>query len=68
MASGFFAILDDIAALMGDVAVNVKLATKKQPEYLVMTWPLMPKSQRALYHPEKFLFCGLLQKVHLLTS
>jgi uncharacterized protein len=29
MASGFFAILDDIAALMDDVAVNVKLATKK---------------------------------------
>lgn len=29
MASGFFAILDDIAALMDDVAINVKLATKK---------------------------------------
>lgn len=29
MASGFFAILDDIAALMDDVAVNAKLATKK---------------------------------------
>ncbi|MBU3658593.1 MAG: DUF808 domain-containing protein [Flavobacteriales bacterium] len=29
MASGFFAILDDIAALMDDVAVNVKIATKK---------------------------------------
>jgi len=29
MASGFFAILDDIAALMDDVAVKVKLATKK---------------------------------------
>ena len=29
MASGFFAILDDVAALMDDVAVNAKLATKK---------------------------------------
>ena len=29
MASGFFAILDDIAALMDDVAVNAKIATKK---------------------------------------
>jgi uncharacterized protein len=29
MASGFFAILDDIAVLMDDVAINVKLATKK---------------------------------------
>ena len=29
MASGFFAILDDIAALMDDVAVNIKVATKK---------------------------------------
>ena len=29
MASGFFAILDDIAALMDDVAVTAKLATKK---------------------------------------
>lgn len=29
MASGFFAILDDIAALMDDVALSAKLATKK---------------------------------------
>jgi hypothetical protein len=29
MASGFFSILDDIAALMDDVAINAKLATKK---------------------------------------
>lgn len=29
MPSGFFAILDDIASLMDDVAVNAKLATKK---------------------------------------
>jgi predicted DNA repair protein MutK len=29
MASGFFAILDDIAALMDDVAVATKLATRK---------------------------------------
>ncbi len=29
MASGFFAILDDIAALMDDVAINAKLAAKK---------------------------------------
>lgn len=29
MASGFFAVLDDIAALMDDVAVSAKLATKK---------------------------------------
>jgi len=29
MASGFFAILDDIAALMDDVAVAAKIATKK---------------------------------------
>jgi len=29
MASGFFAILDDIALLMDDVAVTAKLATKK---------------------------------------
>ena len=29
MASGFFTILDDIAVLMDDVAINVKLATKK---------------------------------------
>lgn len=29
MASGFFAILDDIAALMDDVAVNSKVATQK---------------------------------------
>lgn len=29
MASGFFAILDDIASLMDHVAVNAKLATKK---------------------------------------
>lgn len=29
MASGFFAILDDIVALMDDVAINAKLATKK---------------------------------------
>jgi predicted DNA repair protein MutK len=29
MASGFFAILDDIAALMDDVAIAAKLATKK---------------------------------------
>jgi uncharacterized protein len=29
MASGFFAILDDIAALMDDVAVTAKVATKK---------------------------------------
>jgi predicted DNA repair protein MutK len=32
MASGFFALLDDIAALMDDVAVMSKVATKKQPE------------------------------------
>lgn len=29
MASGFFAILDDIAALMDDVAINSKIATRK---------------------------------------
>jgi len=29
MASGFFAILDDIAALMDDVAVSAKIATRK---------------------------------------
>src|SRR6187402_184426 len=29
MASGFFAILDDIAALMDDVALTSKLATRK---------------------------------------
>lgn len=29
MPSGFFAILDDIAALMDDVAVSVKIATRK---------------------------------------
>jgi predicted DNA repair protein MutK len=29
MASGIFAVLDDIAALMDDVAINAKLATKK---------------------------------------
>lgn len=29
MPSGFFAVLDDIAALMDDVAVSVKLATRK---------------------------------------
>ncbi|MES2836745.1 MAG: DUF808 domain-containing protein [Bacteroidota bacterium] len=29
MASGFFVILDDIAALMDDVAANAKIATKK---------------------------------------
>ena len=29
MASGFFAILDDIAALMDDVAVTSKIATQK---------------------------------------
>ena len=29
MASGFFAILDDIAALMDDVAVASKIATKQ---------------------------------------
>ena len=29
MASGFFAILDDIAALMDDVAVATKIATRK---------------------------------------
>lgn len=29
MASGFFAILDDIAALMDDVAVSAKVATRK---------------------------------------
>jgi len=29
MASGFFAILDDIAALMDDVSSNAKIATKK---------------------------------------
>ncbi|SEA50944.1 DUF808 family protein [Pedobacter hartonius] len=29
MASGFFAILDDIAALMDDVALTAKIATKK---------------------------------------
>jgi predicted DNA repair protein MutK len=28
MASGFFALLDDIAALMDDVAVMSKVATK----------------------------------------
>jgi predicted DNA repair protein MutK len=31
MASGFFALLDDIAALMDDVAVMSKLPQKKQP-------------------------------------
>lgn len=29
MASGFFAVLDDIAALMDDIAINTKLAAKK---------------------------------------
>ena len=29
MAAGFFAILDDIAALMDDVAVTTKVATQK---------------------------------------
>ncbi|MGY4538453.1 putative DNA repair protein MutK [Mucilaginibacter sp. UYNi724] len=29
MASGFFAILDDIAAIMDDVAVTTKLAARK---------------------------------------
>jgi len=29
MASGFFAILDDIGAMMDDVAINAKLATQK---------------------------------------
>ena len=29
MASGFFAILDDIAALMDDIAVTSKIATKQ---------------------------------------
>jgi predicted DNA repair protein MutK len=34
MASGFFAILDDIAALMDDVAATSKLATKKNSRNL----------------------------------
>ena len=29
MASGFFAVLDDIAALMDDVAMTSKMATRK---------------------------------------
>lgn len=29
MPGGFFAILDDIVALMDDVAVNTKIATQK---------------------------------------
>lgn len=40
MASGFFAILDDIATLMDDVATMSKIATKKTArEYWGMTWP-----------------------------
>jgi predicted DNA repair protein MutK len=35
MASGF-ALFDDIAALMDDVALLSKVATKKQLEYLAM--------------------------------
>ncbi len=31
--SGFFALLDDIASLMGDVTVMTKVATKKQLEF-----------------------------------
>jgi predicted DNA repair protein MutK len=68
MASGFFAILDDIAALMDDVAINAKLATKKTAGILGDDLAVNAEKSTGLYHPEKFLFCGLLQKVHLLTS
>ncbi len=33
MGSGFFALLDDIAAIMDDVAAMSKIATKKQLEF-----------------------------------
>ncbi len=62
MASGFFAILDDIAALMDDVAVTSKLATKKLPPYWAMIWRWMPKNQPGSYLPESYLYCGQLPK------
>ena len=36
MASGFFALLDDVAILLDDIAVMSKIATKKQQVSLEM--------------------------------
>lgn len=62
MASGFFALLDDISVLMDDVAMMSKISAKKTAGILGMIWLSMQKKHQALFLPENSLFCGPLQK------
>jgi predicted DNA repair protein MutK len=61
MASGFFALLDDIAALMDDVAVMSKVA-KKTAGILGDDLAVNAEKPLDLFLQGKFQFCGQLLK------
>jgi predicted DNA repair protein MutK len=63
MASGFFAILDDIAALMDDVAMTTKLATKKTAGILGDDLAVNAEKATGFFLPENYLYFGQLPKV-----
>jgi predicted DNA repair protein MutK len=65
MASGFFAILDDIAALMDDVAVTSKVATQKTAGILGDDLAVNAEKATGFLSSRKFLFYGQLPKDHL---
>lgn len=69
MASGIFAVLDDIAALMDDVAVASKLATKKTAGILGDDLAVKTrKKQPDFYLHAKFPFYGRSPKDHFSTN
>ena len=65
MASGFFAILDDIAALMDDVAVTSKVATQKTSRNFRRRPAVNAEKATGFLSSRKFPFYGQLPKDHL---
>ena len=63
MVSGLFALLDDIAAIIDDVAVMSKIAGKKRQVFWAMIWSLMLKKPLDLFLNRNSPFYWLSQKV-----
>jgi predicted DNA repair protein MutK len=68
MASGFFAILDDIAALMDDIAVTSKLATQKTAGILGDDLAVNAEKATGFLSSRELPVLWAITKGHLLTN
>ncbi len=64
MASGFFVLLDDIAAIMDDVAVMSKVAAKKTAGILGDDLAVNAEKASGFASSENFLYYGQSAKDH----